>query len=140
MAIPIYGCEAGGGRIITMDDEAVYKDLANAAGAGGNNYTPELVSTSFDVGLDGGYSKLRRLDQHVHHTTGVTVDQTPSVDEQDTGQTIQDVLATGANFLVTAPVAVTGTNFRHKISLSAFTAAVELGKALQWVIPRRSQR
>lgn len=140
MPLPIYGCEAGGGRIITMDDEAVYKDLASAAGAGGNNYTPELMSTTFDVGRDGGYSKLRRLTQHAHHTTGVTVDQTPIRDEQDTGQTIQRVLATGANFVVIAPVSVTGTNFQHKVSLSAFTAAVELGKAQQWVIPRRSER
>ena len=140
MAIPVYGVEAHTGQIITLDDEAVVKDQASEAGVGGDSYTPYFVSTVFDAGRDGGYSKFRRVVQHVHPDGTVTVDVTPYRDQQDTGNTIQRVIATGGNPIVIAPVNESGTNFQVKVSLSAFDAAAEFGKGLHYVLPRRQER
>lgn len=140
MAVPLYGVEANSGQIITLDDEAVVKDQTNAAGVGGNTFTPFIVSTIFDQGLDGGYSTIRRAVQHVHADGGVTVDITSYHDEQASGTSIQRVLATGANPVVVAPLFASGTNFQVKAVLSAFDAAVELGTAQQYIVPRRTVR
>ena len=140
MALPFYAVEAHSGQVITLDDEAVVKDQTTEAGAGGSAYTPVIVSTIFDRGLDGGYSRLRRAVQHVHADGGVTVDVTPYRDQQESGNSIQRVLATGANPVVTAPLSETGTNFQVKVALSSFDAAVELGKAQHYVVPKRSLR
>jgi hypothetical protein len=137
--IPLYGVEAHGGRIITMDDEAVVKDLADADGSGGTAYAPFLTSTPFDAGV-GGWSTLRRVVQHVHPDGAVSIDITPIRDQNESGQVISRDIATGENFVVTAPMQATGTTFSVKITLSDFDAAAELGKAEQWVVPRRSGR
>ncbi len=140
MAIPFYGVEANSGQVITLDDEAVVKDQASLAGSGGNAYVCFVLSTIFDQGLDGGYSRFRRAVQHLHADGVATIDITPYRDQQETGATIQKTLAVGDNPVVIAPMAETGTNFQVKASVSAFTAAAELGKAQQYVIPRRSSR
>ena len=140
MAIPLYGVEAHSGQVLTLDDEAVMKDQASLAGAGGNAYAPFILSTIFDVGLDSGYSTLRRAVQHVHADGDVTVDITPYRDQQESGSSIQRVLAIGENPVVIAPLWESGTNFQVKVALSVFNAAVELGKAQQYVVPRRSVR
>ncbi len=140
MSIPLYGCLAEGPNIITMDDQSVQKDLAAENGTGGNTYAPFIVSTSFDNGLDGGYSHFRKHIQHVHADGAVTVTQTPYRDELEAGSGISDTLSTSSSFIVDARLSQHGTNFRIKIALSVFNAAVELGKALQYVVPRRSSR
>ena len=140
MALPLYGVEAHGGQVITLDDEAVVKDQASSSGSGGSAYIAFVLSTIFDVGLDGGYSRFRRAVQHVHADGAATVDITPYRDQQESGSSIQRVLAIGANPVVTAPLSETGTNFQVKVALSSFDAAAELGKAQQYVVPRRSVR
>ncbi len=140
MALPFYAVEAHTGNIISLDDESVVKDQASLAGAGGNTYAPYLVSTIFDEGGDGGYSRFRRAVQHVHTSGAVTVDVTPYGDEMEAGSSIQRVMATGANPIITAQLSTPGTNFQVKVALSAFDAAAELGKAQQYIVPRRSQR
>ena len=140
MSLPLYGVEANSGQIISLDDEAVVNDQAALAGTGGSAITPYILSTIFDRGLDGGYSKFRRNVQHVHTDGGVTVTTTPWRDQQESGNAITDTLATGANPIVTAPLNETGTNFQVKVAVSSYTAAVELGKGQQYVVPRRSLR
>ena len=140
MALPLYGCEAHGGNVISLDDESVVKDQASLAGSGGNAYTAFALSTIFDVGLDGGYSRLRRAVQHVHADGACTVVVTPYRDQQESGATISRTLTTGSNPIVDAPLNETGTNFQVKVALSSFDAAAELGKALQYIIPHRSVR
>jgi hypothetical protein len=135
----MYGAEAHGGRIVTLDDEAVVADLATEAGAGGTAYSPFVLSTPFDNGI-GGWSTFRRAVQHVHAGGDVTVEFMPQRDEQDSGQTIERELATGDNFVVGAPLKVTGTTFALKVTLSEFTAPAELGKGQQWLVPRRRRR
>ena len=139
MPIPFYACRAEGPNIITLDDEAVQTDLAAENGTGGNAYIAFVTSTIFDV-VDGGYSTFRRAVQHVHADGAVTVKITPFRDENETGNTITRTLAIGANPIVTAPIAESGTNFQVKVALSSFSAAAELGKALQYVVPRRTAR
>ena len=140
MAIPIYAVEAHGGQVITLDDEAVVKDHAALAGSGGSAYTAFVLSTTFDVGRDGGYSKFRRAVQHVHAEGAVTVVTTPYRDQQESGSAVSKTLAIGDNPVVVAPVSEGGTNFQVKHTLSSFDAAAELGKAQQYVVPRRSVR
>ncbi len=140
MSLPLYGVLAESGKVISMDDESVVKDLAALAGTGGNAFAPYVLSTVFDNGLAGGLSKFRRSVQHVHTAGGVTVVMTPYRDQQESGNTISDTLAVGANPVVTAPVNESGSNFQVKIAVSSYTAAVELGKAEQWVVPRRADR
>lgn len=137
--IPMYGVEAHGGRIVSLDDEAVVKDLTNSAGVGGNAYVPYIISAPFDGGV-GGWSTLRRAVQHVHADGAVTVDVTPYKDEQETDQTISRDLAIGDNFIVDAPLKVGGTTFAVKVELSDFDAAAELGKADQYFVARRRRR
>ncbi len=138
MSLPFYATEAHSGNIITLDDESVVKDQAALAGTGGNAYVAFLLSTIFDRGLDGGYSDLRRATQHVHADGAVTVVFTPYSDQQESGSTISRTLSTQSNPVVIAPLFETGTNFQVKVALSAFDAAAELGKAQQYVVPRRS--
>lgn len=140
MALPLYAVEAHSGKVLRVDDESVVKDQASAAGAGGNAYVSFVKSTIFDQGLDGGYSRMRRGTQHVHADGAVTVLFTPYRDQMESGNTISRVLAIGNNPVVIAPMSETGTNFQVKVALSVFDAAAELGKAQQFVIPRRSSR
>ena len=140
MSIPLFGCEAHSGQVLTLDDEAVVKDQASLAGAGGSAYAAFVRSTIFDVGRDGGYSKFRRAVQHVHAEGAVTVVTTPYRDQQESGSTVSKTLAIGDNPVVIAPVHEGGTNFQVKHTLSSFDAAAELGKAQQYVIPRRTVR
>ncbi len=140
MSIPLFGVEAHSGQVLTLDDEAVVKDQAALAGTGGSAYSAFVLSTIFDQGLDGGYSTFRRAVQHVHANGGVTVVTTPYRDQQESGSTVSKTLATGDNPVVVAPVFEGGTNFQVKHTLSSFDAAAELGKAQQYVVPRRSVR
>ena len=140
MSLPLYGVEAEGGRIVRLDDESVMNDLTALNGSGGTAVAPYVLSTIFDRGLDGGYAKFRRNVQHVHTDGGVTVVTTPYRDQQESGNTITDTLAVGASPIVTAPIDESGTNFQVKVAVSSYTAAVELGKAQQYVVPRRSVR
>ena len=140
MSLPLYGVEAEGGRIVRLDDESVMNDLTALNGSGGTAVAPYVLSTIFDQGLDGGYAKFRRNVQHVHTDGGVTVVTTPYRDQQESGNTITDTLAVGASPIVTAPIDESGKNFQVKVAVSSYTAAVELGKGQQYVVPRRSVR
>lgn len=140
MSLPFYAAEADTGQIITLDDESVVKDQASLAGSGGNAYEGFVLSTIFDIGRDGGYSDFRRATQHVHADGAVTVTVTPYRDQQESGSTIARTLSTSSNPVVIAPLFESGTNFQVKVALSAFDAAVELGKAQQYVVPRRQTR
>lgn len=140
MALPIYACVAHGGTIITMDDEAVVADLAAENGSGGTAYDAYIVSSPFDGEMDGGYSKLRRVTQHVHADGAVDVEITPYRDGSPTGQTITRSLATGDNPVVVAPLSSPGTTHQVKVNLTGFDAAVELGKSQQYLVPKRTER
>ena len=138
MTIPMYAVEAHSGNIISIDDDTVVKDQAALNGSGGSAFVAFLKSVVFDQELDGGYSRFRRAVQHVHADGAVTIDFVPYRDQNESGSSIQQTLAVGDSAIVTANLNESGTNFNVKVSLSAFDAKVELGKAEQFVVPRRT--
>lgn len=137
MAIPIFAAQAQGGKILSLDDQAVVKDLANLDGTGGTAYTCFMRTTPFQ---SSGYAHLRRLIQSIPHDGAVTVTVTPWRDDLETGQTITRTLAGGDTTELTFPLSVTGSQFHVKLSLSGFDAAASVGRGELTVMPRRSQR
>lgn len=140
MSIPTYGATAHGGKIISLDDQSVVKDLADATGTGGNAYIGYFLSGLFAVGGGQAYDKLRRMTQRVPHDGTVTVTVTPWRDGLDTGQTITRTLTPDDNPVIVVPLAVTGSHFQLRIALSSFDAPASLGSGSFRSIPRRSQR
>ena len=131
MALPLYGVEAGGGKVFSLDDEAVVQDQ-------GVGITAYILSSIFDLG--DGYAKLRRLVQHVHVDDTVSLQVTPYRDEVDTGNSITTSLAVGDSPIVVTPLNESGTNFQVKVAFIGLRSATEIGKAEISVIPRRTQR
>lgn len=140
MALHAYGCQAHGGKLISLDDQAVVRDLAAANGTGGNTYDPYLVTHVLPMALVGAYGHFRQVVQRVPHDGAVTVKITPWRDGADTGQVITRVLASMDNPTVTAPLSATGSVFQFKVALSAFDAPASLGSGDYTVNPRRSAR
>lgn len=140
MPIPLYAVEAHSGQVITLDDQAVVNDQAAEAGTGGNAITPYIVSTPFDTGEFGGYATFRRAVQLVHVVGAATVTFTPYRDGVESGDTIARTLSAGDSPVVGAPLKESGSAFQIKVAVSGHDATVELGKAEQFVHPRRSQR
>lgn len=140
MAIEFYAAMAEGGKIVSLDDQSVVKDLAAAAGTGGNAYIGYLVNVLMDPGNVGGYGRFRRLVQRIPHSGAVTVSITPWRDGSDTGQTITRALTASDNPTVVAPSSVTGSVFQSKISLSSFDAPAAIGAGELTVVPKRSTR
>lgn len=140
MPIPLYGVQAHGGKILSLDDPAVVKDLAALNGSGGNAYAGRFRSTPLPGSTVLGWSRFRRFIQRVFHLGAATLKVTPYRDEQPTGQTITRVLAVSDIGVVTAPLAATGSAFQVEVEVSGFTAEVQLGDAEAWIVPRRSER
>lgn len=138
--IPLYGCQAGGGKIYSLDDPSVVKDGASVAGSGGSVYQPYFVTTKLGNQFDMGYNKLRRFQQHLEHAGSCTLVLTAVRDGAETGVPITRTLPAGAMGLVTAPMNATGSSFQIKLVLSAFSAEVTLGTADAFVIPKREWR
>jgi hypothetical protein len=140
LPIPLYAALAHSGRILSVDDQSVVKDLASLAGTGGSAFLPFMLSGVLAPGDVGAYAKLRRLILRVPHDGAVTVKVTPWRDGLDTGQTITRTLAASDNPTVTAPQDVTGSVFQEKIELSSFDAPASVGAGEIVMIPRRSTR
>ena len=137
MAIPLFGVMAQGGKILSLDDQAVVKDLAALNGTGGSTYVPTMRTVPFGAAQ---YNRLRRLVQALPHDGALTVTFTPWRDDQDTGQTITRTLAIGEANTVTVPFAVTGSTFQIELEVTSFGAAAEIGSGEVTLIPRRTQR
>ena len=140
MSIALYAVQADGGKIVSLDDQLVVKDLAALDASGGTAYTCSVLSTPFDDGDTGGWASLRRMIQDVPHDGAVTVVCTPHRDGLDTGQSITRTLTSADNSTIVVPFDVKGTAFQLNVALSVFDAAAGLGIADATLIPRRSQR
>lgn len=138
MAISIFGAQAEGGQLISLDDQSVVKDLASSAGVGGNTFTCFLLSALTGLETVGRFAKLRRMIQRVTHDGAVTVAVTPWRNGEDTGQTITRVLTSLSRPLIVVPLAATGDAFQFRIVVSGFDAAAALGSAEFTLIERRS--
>lgn len=135
--IGLYGAQAHGGNIISLDDQSVERDLADADGSGGNAYTSYVRSQPF---MGAAWSTLRRLFQRVIHEGDVTITGTPIRDEQESVQTIERELAIGGDTWVTIPMAEHGTVFQVQVGVSDFDAPVEIGAGEVAIVPRRASR
>lgn len=138
MSIPLYIVEAGGGQILTLDDPTVVMDGAAIGGTGGSAYIPSFRSTAFEAGSQ--YGRLRRLFQRVKREGTATLTFVPWRDGNESGPTITRTLALGDSNHVTVPLATDGSEFKIAVSVTAFSAPVELGGGSFLLIPRRSQR
>lgn len=138
--IPLYVCESGGARILSLDDPAVVKDGATLAGAGGTAFVPFFTSTMFGVQFDLGYNKLRRFAQRLAHDGTASLDITGIRDEQESGVTVSRDVALSDVGIVNAALNDAGSDFQIKVEVTAYSARVAFGNAEAHVVNRRSMR
>lgn len=138
--IPLYGCQAVGGKIYSLDDPTVVKDGADSAGNGGTAFQPYIISTKLANQLDMGYNKLRRFQQRLSHSGACTLIVTGIRDGQQSGSPATRTLAISDVGIVTAPLNDPGSDFALKIVLSSYDAAVTLGTSKAFVVPKREWR
>jgi hypothetical protein len=136
MAIPLYACQAHGGKIIQIDDPAVVRDFASIDTSGGVRYFARLLSTRFKGPVRAGYATLRRLVQRVFIRSTAVVVVTPWDDGQETTQTISRVLDLGHPSLVIFPLSRLATEFQLDIKVTTFDQPVGLGSGEIWIVPQ----
>jgi hypothetical protein len=137
MAIPLFGCQAHGGKILSLDDRFVYRDGATLQGTGGVSYVPYFQSTRFRGPADSGHGKLRRIVQRVYKQSQCVVAVRLFRDGLDSGQSIPRALTVDVGPLVTFPTNVFGTEFQVRYEISSFDAEITLGSGEIWVVPYR---
>lgn len=137
MPIPLYGAQAHGGKLISLDDPAVVKDLADADGTGGNDYEPYFVTGPIPVLPLGSFGRLREWVQSVPREGSAVLALTAWVDGMATGQTITRTLALGGAQFETARFAVGGTYFQMHVAHSDFTAPASVGASRVGIVRRR---
>jgi hypothetical protein len=137
MAIPLYACQAHGGKIVQVDDPGVSRDLAALDGAGGLVYRCFVFSARFKGAALAGYGKFRRLVQRVYLRSGCVVTLTPWRDGQETALAVSRVLAIDHPSLVIFPTSVLATEFQVRLEVSVFDAPVALGSGEVWIVPQR---
>ena len=137
MAIPLFACQAHGGKIFSMDDRFVYRDSASLAGAGGISYVPYILSARFRGPAASGHGKLRRVVQRVYKESQCVVSVRAYREGLDTGVTLPRALTVDIGPLVTFPMNTFGTEFQILLDASSFDAEIELGSGEIWVVPRQ---
>lgn len=140
MPIPFYFGQAHGGKLLSLDDQSVWRDGAALNGSGGTAYTAKLRSTSLSSALSLGWNVLRRFAQRLVHLSSVTVKMRAYRDERDSGQEITRSLGVSDVGIVTAPFKASGSAVAVEVEVSGFNAEVQLGDAGVWIVPKRSSR
>jgi len=138
--IPLYGFQAVGGKVYSLDDPAVVKDGAALDGTGGTSYTPFVICTPLAIQSDLGYNRLRRLLQRVAHAGSCTLVVTGLRDGVESGVQITRTLGVGDIGVVNVPLGDAGSDFQLKIVLSAFSAETALGNSQVFIVPKRRFR
>ena len=137
MAIPLFACQAHGGKIFSLDDRFVYRDSAALAGTGGISYVPFLLSARFRGPATSGHGKLRRVVQRVYKQSQCVVAVRAYREGLDTGQVLPRSLTIDVGPLVTFPMDVLGTEFQLLYEVSSFDSEIALGSGEIWVVPRQ---
>lgn len=140
MSIPLFGLQAGGGKVYSLDDPGVVKDGAALDGSGGTAYAPFLVSQPFAIQADLGYNRLRRFLQRVAHAGSCTLTVVGLRDGQESAVAIVRTLTTADIGVVNVPLGEAGSDFQLKITVSAFTAETALGNSQVFIVPKRRFR
>jgi hypothetical protein len=134
--IRLYGCNAAGANILSIDDTALDTDQGAA-------FTASLRTAPFDAGLATGWSTLREFAQVVSVAGTATVTVTPlgdGAEYTDQAQTHALTAAAGEDQLTESPLFVPATRFQAQVAVTAHSGRTELGEADQVFIPRRSGR
>jgi hypothetical protein len=138
--IPLYGMQAVGGKVYSLDDQSVVKDATDAAGVGGTAFNPFIVSTPFAIQADLGYNRLRRFLQRIAHGGACTLTVTGIRDGQDSGVSIVRPLTVSDIGIVNVPLGDSGSDFQLRIELSAYDAETALGNSQVFIVPKRRFR
>jgi hypothetical protein len=133
--IPLFGCNASGANIFSLDDPAVYQDQ-------GADFTASFLSVAVTPQPPEGESKLRRAVQNVAIGTSATVKITPIA---DTNENVDDAqtftlssIVDGASPTIEAKTANQGSRFQVKTEVTAHVGLCELGEAEQWTVTKLS--
>ncbi len=140
MAIPLYACQAHGGKIVQLDDPGVTRDFAALNATGGVSYRCFLLSARFKGPQVAGYGKFRRFVQRVYQRSACVLTLASWRDGRETGQVIQRAMKLDTPPLVTFPVSVLATEFQVLLEVSGFDAPVALGSGEIWIVPHRKGR
>lgn len=138
--IPFYACQAHGGKLLSLDDDAALTDLADINGAGGSTFQPKFTTSRFELPPQTSYWRLRRLGLHVAHggtasiVTRVIRDGAP-----ETATVTRNLLATDPPPVV-VPLAAGASAFQLELTVTAFSAFVHFGQSMLFPVARRSQR
>lgn len=138
--IPFYGCIAGTGKIYSLDDPLVVKDVTALDGSGGVAFSPYLISTPLGIQFDLGYNRLRRFLQRLAHGGAVTTKITGIRDGQESGLPVTRALTVSDIGIINAPLGDAGSDFQIKLELSAYDASVALGNSDVYVVGKRRFR
>lgn len=138
--IPLFGCQAAGGKIYSLDDQTVVKDGAALDGTGGTAFSPYFVSSPFGIAFDLGYNKLRRFLQRVAHAGGLTLTVTGVRDGQESGVSVVRTITVADIGIVNVPLNDAGSDFQIKVVLSAYDAEVAFGNSQAFIVPKRRFR
>lgn len=138
--IPLYGGQAGGGKIYSLDDPNVVTDGAALDGTGGTAFVPFLVSTSLLGALTLGFNALRRFFQRVAHDGTATFRFTPFRDGQQSGTGISRTVLLSDPGPINVPLNEPGSDFHMKIEVLTYSAPVALGDAGFIIVPGVTSR
>lgn len=138
--IPLYGCIAGSGKICSLDDPTVVKDLAALAGTGGVAFIPYLISTPLSISSNLGYSRLRRFLQRLTHGATITLKITGIRDGRESGLPVTREISLSNVGLLNAPFNDQGSDFQIKLEVIDYTKPVALGNSEVYVVQHRSSR
>jgi len=138
--IPLYGFQAGAGKVFSLDDPGVVRDFAALDGTGGTAFTPFILTQPFAVHADLGYNKLRRFLQRIAHAGACTFRVTGVKDGRESTVKVVRPLTINDVGIINVPLAESGSDFQLKIELTSFDAETALGNSQVFIVPKRSYR
>lgn len=138
--IPLYGLQAGGGKVYSLDDPGVVKDGCALDGSGGTAFTPFILTQPFAVHADLGYNKLRRFLQRVAHAGACTFIVTGVKDGRESTVAVVRPLTANDVGIINVPLGESGSDFQLKIVLTGFDAETALGNSQVFIVPKRRFR
>lgn len=138
--IPLYGFQAGGGKVYSLDDQTVVKDGAALDGSGGTAVVPFFVSAPLGVQFTMGYNKLRRLMQRLAKLGTVSIRTTGIRDGLSSATAVSRTLGLSDIGIINVPLNDAASDFQVKVEVMSYTAEVAFGDSEVYVVPKREFR
>lgn len=134
--IPLYGCNASGNTIRTLDEVGLDTDMGAA-------FVAWLKSGVFDPGPASAWATLRTTAQVVAVGGSANVRITPIGDGAEYTDQAQDFALSstgGPEQVLDAHADVPAARFQVKVEVLTHTGITELGESDQWLVIRRPSR